>query len=67
MVVIQIGILSGFDNYMHAYSLSPSFVSQLAFVAIFSYFMVNHKFTLLTINAVFVDCLSCCIENAYKN
>ncbi|CAH2034138.1 unnamed protein product [Thlaspi arvense] len=55
-----IGILSGFDNYLYAYGIAYLPVStaaliiasQLAFIAIFSYFMVHHKFTPFTINAV---------------
>lgn len=55
-----IGILSGFDNYLYAYGIAYLPVStaaliiasQLAFIAIFSYFMVSHKFTPFTINAV---------------
>ncbi|CAN8304045.1 unnamed protein product [Cochlearia groenlandica] len=55
-----IGILTGLDNYLYAYGIAYLPVStaaliiasQLAFIAIFSYFMVNHKFTPFTINAV---------------
>ncbi|XP_010460596.1 PREDICTED: purine permease 3 [Camelina sativa] len=57
---IVIGILSGFDNYLYAYGIAYLPVStaaliiasQLAFIAIFSFFMVKHKFTPFTINAV---------------
>ncbi|XP_010478189.1 PREDICTED: purine permease 3-like [Camelina sativa] len=57
---IFIGILSGFDNYLYAYGIAYLPVStaaliiasQLAFIAIFSFFMVKHKFTPFTINAV---------------
>ncbi|CAF1971945.1 hypothetical protein F2Q70_00030649 [Brassica cretica] len=60
MAAILIGILSGFDNYLYAYGIAYLPVStaaliiasQLAFIAIFSYFMVSHKFTPFTINAV---------------
>lgn len=60
MATLLVGILSGFDNYLYAYGIAYLPVStaaliiasQLAFIAIFSYFMVNHKFTPFTINAV---------------
>ena len=60
MAAILIGILSGFDNYLYAYGIAYLPVStaaliiasQLAFIAIFSYFMVSHTFTPFTINAV---------------
>ncbi|ESQ34036.1 hypothetical protein EUTSA_v10009673mg [Eutrema salsugineum] len=60
IAAVLIGILSGFDNYLYAYGIAYLPVStaaliiasQLAFIAIFSYFMVNHKFTPFTINAV---------------
>ncbi|KAL1217394.1 Purine permease 3 [Cardamine amara subsp. amara] len=60
IAAIIIGILSGFDNYLYAYGIAYLPVStaaliiasQLAFIAIFSYFMVSHKFTPYTINAV---------------
>ncbi|CAH8299094.1 unnamed protein product [Eruca vesicaria subsp. sativa] len=60
IAAILIGILSGFDNYLYAYGIAYLPVStaaliiasQLAFIAIFSYFMVSHKFTPFTINAV---------------
>ncbi|VVA92847.1 unnamed protein product [Arabis nemorensis] len=60
IAAVLVGILSGFDNYLYAYGIAYLPVStaaliiasQLAFIAIFSYFMVNHKFTPFTINAV---------------
>ncbi|KAG7598515.1 hypothetical protein ISN44_As06g027550 [Arabidopsis suecica] len=60
IVAVFIGILSGFDNYLYAYGIAYLPVStaaliiasQLAFIAIFSFFMVKHKFTPFTINAV---------------
>ncbi|CAL9216526.1 unnamed protein product [Arabidopsis halleri] len=60
IVAVFIGILSGFDNYLYAYGIAYLPVStaaliiasQLAFIAIFSFFMVKHQFTPFTINAV---------------
>lgn len=60
VAAVFIGILSGFDNYLYAYGIAYLPVStaaliiasQLAFIAIFSFFMVKHKFTPFTINAV---------------
>jgi len=60
IAAVIVGILSGFDNYLYAYGIAYLPVStaaliiasQLAFIAIFSFFMVKHKFTPFTINAV---------------
>lgn len=58
MAAIQIGILFGFDNYLHTYSLSRSFNScyhhcfAVSFHSHLLIFHGYHKFTLLTINAV---------------
>ncbi|XP_010549316.1 PREDICTED: purine permease 3 [Tarenaya hassleriana] len=60
MASIIVGVLSGFDNYLYAYGLAflpvstaaLIIASQLAFIAVFSFFMVKHKFTHFTINAV---------------
>ncbi|CAA7037828.1 unnamed protein product [Microthlaspi erraticum] len=57
---IFLGLLTGFDNYLYAYGLaylpvstaSLIISSQLAFTALFAYFMVKQKFTPFTINAV---------------
>ncbi|CAA7015727.1 unnamed protein product [Microthlaspi erraticum] len=57
---IVIGLLTGVDNYLYAYGLKFLPVStssliigaQLAFNAIFAYFMVKQKFTPFSINAV---------------
>uniref|UniRef100_A0A1J3GCJ9 Probable purine permease n=1 Tax=Noccaea caerulescens TaxID=107243 RepID=A0A1J3GCJ9_NOCCA len=57
---ILLGLLTGFDNYLYAYGLaylpvstaSLIISSQLAFTALFAYFMVKQKFTPFTINAV---------------
>lgn len=57
---IVIGLLTGFDNYLYAYGLAYLPVStssliigtQLAFNALFAFFMVKQKFTPFSINAV---------------
>ncbi|CAH2034140.1 unnamed protein product [Thlaspi arvense] len=57
---IVIGLLTGLDNYLYAYGLAYLPVStssliigtQLAFNALFAFFMVKHKFTPFSINAV---------------
>ncbi|KFK31021.1 hypothetical protein AALP_AA6G057800 [Arabis alpina] len=57
---IVIGLLTGFDNYLYAYGLaylpvstsSLILSSQLAFTALFAFFLVKHKFTPFTINAI---------------
>ncbi|KAF8055012.1 hypothetical protein N665_1305s0002 [Sinapis alba] len=57
---IVIGLLIGLDNYLYAYGLAYLPVStsslivgtQLAFNAIFAFFMVKQKFTPFSINAV---------------
>ncbi|CAH8355476.1 unnamed protein product [Eruca vesicaria subsp. sativa] len=57
---IVIGLLIGLDNYLYAYGLAflpvstSSLIvgSQLAFNAIFAFFMVKQKFTFFSINAV---------------
>lgn len=62
MASIVIGLLTGFDNYLYAYGLaylpvstsSLIISSQLAFTALFAFFLVKHKFTPFTINAVFL-------------
>ncbi|KAL2243347.1 UNVERIFIED_CONTAM: Purine permease 3 [Sesamum indicum] len=55
-----IGILTGFDDYLYAYGVaklpvstsSLIIASQLAFTAVFAYFLVKQKFTAYSINAV---------------
>ncbi|XP_019415818.1 PREDICTED: purine permease 1-like [Lupinus angustifolius] len=55
-----IGALTGLDNYLYAYGSSRLPVStsslilatQLAFNAVFAFFLVKHKFTAYSINAV---------------
>ncbi|XP_065880947.1 purine permease 3-like [Euphorbia lathyris] len=55
-----IGILTGFYDYLYAYGVARLPVStsaliiatQLAFTAVFAYFMVKQKFTAFSINAV---------------
>lgn len=57
---VVVGLLTGFDNYLYAYGLvylpvsTSSLIvsSQLAFTALFAFFMVKQKFTPFTINAV---------------
>ncbi|KAF8108851.1 hypothetical protein N665_0104s0164 [Sinapis alba] len=57
---VVVGLLTGFDNYLYAYGLAYLPVStsslivstQLAFTALFAFFMVKQKFTPFTINAV---------------
>ncbi|KAF8045963.1 hypothetical protein N665_4168s0001, partial [Sinapis alba] len=57
---IVIGLLTGLDNYLYAYGLAYLPVStssliigtQLAFNALFAFFMVKQKFTPFSINAV---------------
>ncbi|CAH8389292.1 unnamed protein product [Eruca vesicaria subsp. sativa] len=57
---VFIGLLIGFDNYLYAYGLaylpvstsSLLISSQLAFTALFAFFMVKQRFTPFTINAV---------------
>ncbi|KAL6497036.1 proteasome core particle subunit beta 3 [Orobanche gracilis] len=55
-----IGTLTGFDDYMYAYGISKLPVStsslivasQLAFTAVFAFFLVKQKFTAYSVNAV---------------
>ncbi|KAK4428109.1 Purine permease 3 [Sesamum alatum] len=55
-----IGILTGFDDYLYAYGVAKLPVStsaliiasQLAFTAVFAYFLVKQKFTAYSVNAV---------------
>ncbi|KAL0342031.1 UNVERIFIED_CONTAM: Purine permease 3 [Sesamum calycinum] len=55
-----IGILTGFDDYLYAYGVAKLPVStsaliiasQLAFTAVFAYFLVKQKFTAYSTNAV---------------
>ncbi|KAL6584676.1 proteasome core particle subunit beta 3 [Orobanche minor] len=55
-----IGTLTGFDDYMYAYGVSELPVStssliiasQLAFTAVFAFFLVKQKFTAYSVNAV---------------
>ncbi|KAG2327859.1 hypothetical protein Bca52824_010587 [Brassica carinata] len=57
---VLFGLLIGFDNYLYAYGLaylpvstsSLIISSQLAFTALFAFFMVKQRFTPFTINAV---------------
>ncbi|KAF2583431.1 hypothetical protein F2Q70_00012631 [Brassica cretica] len=57
---IVIGLLTGLDNYLYAYGLAYLPVStssliigtQLAFNALFAFFMVKQKFTPFSINAI---------------
>ncbi|XP_033147677.1 purine permease 2 isoform X2 [Brassica rapa] len=57
---VVVGLLIGFDNYLYAYGLaylpvstsSLIISSQLAFTALFAFFMVKQRFTPFTINAV---------------
>ncbi|CAH8331479.1 unnamed protein product [Eruca vesicaria subsp. sativa] len=57
---VVVGLLTGLDNYLYAYGLAYLPVStsslivssQLAFTALFAFFMVKQKFTPSTINAV---------------
>ncbi|XP_006410518.2 purine permease 2 [Eutrema salsugineum] len=57
---VVIGLLTGFDNYLYSYGLaylpvstaSLIISSQLAFTALFAFFMVKQKFTPFVINAV---------------
>ncbi|KAH0883143.1 hypothetical protein HID58_059239, partial [Brassica napus] len=57
---VVFGLLIGFDNYLYAYGLaylpvstsSLIISSQLAFTALFAFFMVKQRFTPFTINAV---------------
>ncbi|KAF8110243.1 hypothetical protein N665_0086s0080 [Sinapis alba] len=57
---VLVGLLIGFDNYLYAYGLaylpvstsSLIISSQLAFTALFAFFMVKQRFTPFTINAV---------------
>ncbi|VVA92848.1 unnamed protein product [Arabis nemorensis] len=62
-----IGLLLGLDNYLYAYGLAYLPVStsslivgtQLAFNAIFAFFMVKQKFTPFSINAVVLLTIGC--------
>ncbi|XP_020580987.1 purine permease 3-like, partial [Phalaenopsis equestris] len=55
-----IGIISGFDNFLYSYGLnfipvstsSVLIAAQLAFTAIFAFFIVKQKFTPFSVNAV---------------
>ncbi|WCJ35685.1 purine permease 1 [Euphorbia peplus] len=55
-----IGVITGFDDYLYAYGVARLPVStsaliiatQLAFTAVFAFFMVKQKFTAFSINAV---------------
>ncbi|KAL5982339.1 hypothetical protein ACLOJK_016410 [Asimina triloba] len=59
---LVLGVLTGLDDYLYAYGVSRLPVStsallissQLAFQAVFALFIVKHKFTPYTINAVFL-------------
>ncbi|CAH8331705.1 unnamed protein product [Eruca vesicaria subsp. sativa] len=57
---VVVGLLTGLNNYLYAYGLayipvstsSLIISSQLAFTALFTFFMVKQKFTPFTINAI---------------
>ena len=59
---VVIGIVTGLDNYLYAYGVAKLPVStsaliiasQLAFTAVFAYFLVKMKFTSYSVNAVFL-------------
>ncbi|KAK7268319.1 hypothetical protein RIF29_21016 [Crotalaria pallida] len=60
-----VGLFLGLDDYLYSYGVARLPVStssllvatQLAFTAIFAFFMVKQKFTAYTVNAVFLLCL----------
>ncbi|KAF9609087.1 hypothetical protein IFM89_012652 [Coptis chinensis] len=70
-----IGILIGFDNYMYSAGLSYIpvstsallFSTQLAFTALFAFFIVKQKFTFYSLNAVIVMTLGAVVLALHTN
>ncbi|XP_059285965.1 purine permease 3-like [Lycium ferocissimum] len=75
IALIRIGVLTRFDNYLYAYGVTKLPVStsalliasQLAFTAGFAFLFVKQKFTVYSINSIFLLTLGAVVLTLHAN